>query len=200
MIPTVKDGESLASPGEETQMKAFNVLLVVAGAAGAGFLATCSSSLSTPTDGGSGGAGGQLWTGGASGTGATLATGGAGGTLPLCGSALGGTNGLDASADARCTPNPLAGCPPSPASAPCGPGAVCAYSAQNGRIELQTCMPVPSGCDSCSCLKDAIRDFAKQFPGLSVSPNSSCQCYEGRQQVDGGTPANSISNVNCNVP
>jgi hypothetical protein len=185
-----------------SQMRALNVLLVIVGVAGAGLLATCSSSLSTP-DGGSGGTGGQTWTGGASGTGATLATGGAGGTLALCGSALGGTNGLggtsglDASADARCAPNPLAGCPTSPASAPCGPGAVCAHAAQNGRVELQTCMPVPTGCDSCSCLTDAILDFAKQFPGVSIY-RSDCFCYQGHQQVDGGTSANPISNVSCN--
>jgi hypothetical protein len=184
-------------------MRAFNVLLVVVGAAGPGFLATCSSSLSTPDGGfggGFGGAGGQSWTGGTTGTGGALATGGAGGTLPLCPTGLGGTTGVDASGDASCAPNPLAGCPTSPASAPCGPGAVCANSSQNGRVELQTCMPVPSTCDSCSCLKDVMIDFAKQFQGLFVSPTSSCFCFQGRRQLDGGAPTDLISNVDCFVP
>jgi hypothetical protein len=181
-------------------MRAFNGLLVLVGVAGAGFLATCSSSLSTPDGGGTGGAGGQSWTGGTTGTGGTLATGGAGGTLPLCTNGLGGTNGLDASADATCAPNPLAGCPTSPASAPCGPGAVCARSSQDGRIELQTCMPVPSTCDSCSCLRDVMIDFAKQFQGLFVSPTTSCYCFQGNRQLDGGAPVELISKVYCDVP
>ena len=204
-------------------MRTFNVLLVVAGAA---FVATCSSSLSAPGDGGPGGAGGQIATGGSGGAiarggttgsggangvggaGGRLASGGTGGTLPLCGAGgtnglggfggtngLDGSNGLDAAADANCAPNPLAGCPALPAG--CGPGAVCAHSSQNGRIDLNACMPVPSGCDSCSCLEEALYEFARQFPNVSVAVGA-CRCSDGQyQQVDGGTPANPITNVGC---
>jgi hypothetical protein len=197
-------------------MRTFNVLLVVAGSA---LIATCSSSLSTPSDGGSGGQGGQIATGGSSGatalggsngtsgTGGRLASGGTGGTLPLCGAGgakglggfggFGGTSGLDATVDANCAPNPLAGCP-GPAAAPCGPGTVCAYSSQNGVIELNTCMAVPSGCDSCSCLEEALYTFARQFPNVSVAAGA-CNCSDSQhQQVDGGTPANPIIHVGCN--
>ena len=202
-------------------MRTVSVLLLLAGAA---FVATCSSSLSTASDGGSGGHGGQVATGGSSGatalggtngaggtngTGGWLASGGTGGTLPLCGAGgakglggfggfggFGGATGLDAAADANCAPNPLAGCP-GPAAAPCGPGTVCAYSSQNGVIELNTCMPVPSGCDSCSCLEEALYTFARQFPNVSVAAGA-CRCSDGQhQQVDGGTPANPITNVGC---
>ena len=57
-------------------------------------------------------------------------------------------------------------------------------------------MPVPSGCDSCSCLEDALYEFAKQFPDVSV-PVGACSCYDGQQRVDGGTPANPITRVAC---
>jgi hypothetical protein len=108
----------------------------------------------------------------------------------------GGANGLGGVGDASCVLNPLAGCPAAPASSPCGSGAVCAYSSQDGRLELDTCMPVPSGCDSCACLQDAIVDFAKQFPDVSI-PFGACSCYQGQQQVDGGTAANPISRISC---
>jgi hypothetical protein len=161
-------------------MRTFNFLLVVAGAA---FVATCTSSSSTPSDGGPRGAGGQIGTGGAGDA-----------------SALGGSNGAGgagAAVDATRVPDPLAGCPTSPASSPCGPGAICAYSSQNGRVELDACMPVPSGCDSCSCLEDALLEFAKQFPDVSV-PVGACSCSDGQQRVDGGTPTNPIARVACN--
>jgi hypothetical protein len=187
-------------------MRTFNVLLVVAGAA---LVATCSSSLSTPSDGGPRGQGGQVGTGGSSGAtggaigaGGGFGLGGTGGTHVLCqyglggATGLGGTNGVDGAVDAACPPNPLAGCPASTASSPCGPGAVCATSSQDGRVDINTCMPVPSGCDSCSCLENALFEFAKQYPNVFV-PSYACSCYQGQQRVDGGTPANPITGVTC---
>jgi hypothetical protein len=201
-------------------MRTFNVLLSVAGAV---FVATCSSSLSAPDGGfrgaggqtgtggaggaialgGSNGAGGAIAAGGSSGTGGKLASGGTGGALPICGA--GGVNGLggfggmsllDAAVDASCLPNPLAGCPALTASSPCGPGAVCANSSQDGRVDIDTCIPVPSGCDSCSCVENALLEFAKQFPNIFV-PSYACSCYEGPQRVDGGTAGNPITGVVC---
>ena len=204
-------------------MRTFNVLLVVAGAA---LVATCSSSLSTPGDGGPG-EGGQVGTGGASGAtalggtsgaagsggaiaaGGTYGLGGTGGThVLICqygpgganglggATGLGGTNAVDGAVDAACVPNPLAGCPASTAGSPCGPGAVCAISTQDGRVDINTCMPVPSGCDSCSCVENALLEFAKQYPNIFV-PSYACSCYQGQQRVDGGTPANPITGVTC---
>jgi len=204
-------------------MRTFNLLLVVAGAA---FVATCSSSLSTPSDGSPRGEGGQVGTGGSSGAtarggtngsagaggaiaaGGTFGLGGTGGTHVLCQYGLGGTNGLggatglggttgaDGAVDTACVPNPLAGCSAETASSPCGPGAVCATSSQDGRVDINTCMPVPSGCDSCSCVENALFEFAKQFPNILV-PSYACSCYEGQQRVDGGTAGNPITSVVC---
>ncbi len=198
-------------------MRTLNVLLVVAGAA---LVATCSSSLSTPSDGGPRGQGGQIGTGGSSGAtalggtsgsagsggaigaGGGFGLGGTGGTHVLCQYGLGGTNGLgganglDGAVDAACAPNPLAGCPALTASSPCGPGAVCANSSQDGRVDINTCMPVPSGCDSCSCVENALIEFAKQYPNIFI-PVYGCSCYEGQQRVDGGTPGNPITRVVC---
>jgi hypothetical protein len=196
-------------------MGTFKVLLAVAGAA---LVATCSSSLSTPADGGAGGSNDTRGLGGTNGPGGAIGDGGAGGafgaggttgTLVLCGAGgtnglggFGGTNGLGGAGgfggfDASCAPDPLAGCPTLTASSPCGAGAVCAHSSQDGHLELDTCMPLPSGCDSCSCLQDALVDFAKQFPGVLI-PFGACSCYQGQQRVDGGTAANPLTGISCN--
>jgi hypothetical protein len=182
---------------------------------GVALVAACGSSLSTPGDGGPRGAGGQLGTGGstgniarggsggASGSGGMRPSGGTGGSLPLCGSdlsgsgganELGGTNGSDGAADASCAPDPLAGCPKSDAG--CGPGAVCAVNSQNGRLDLSTCMPIPPGCESCSCLENALVEFAKQFHSVSLATGT-CGCYSGTRGVDGGTQANPFTTIRC---
>jgi hypothetical protein len=195
-------------------VRAFNIPLVVAGAA---LAAACGSSLPTPSDradGATGGSNDAMGLGGTNGLGGAAGAGGVGGGGGFGGSGcaaggtdglggfggtkgLGGTSGRGGMGGASCVPNPLAGCPTSPSSSPCGSGAVCAFSSQDGRLELDTCMPVPSGCDSCSCLQDAIVAFAKQFPDVSV-PVGACRCDQGQQEVDGGTPSSPVSRITCN--